>query len=116
MDNNENEYLRPDTALRSPLSRSRTLDKHYIDVEDKKLEHRIEIEDKVYDDIWTSCCGIKLDKRALQFFSQYFISLTLITFSMVQLIRLDNCSDQNTYLALLSLLIGIALPSPSLKK
>lgn len=115
----ENEYLRPRSPLHSPLSRSRTLDrkvaKHEMAVEDREQEHRIEIENQQTDNTYKSCC-IEMDKRFLQFLSQFVIGFFIIIFCSVQLVRLDKAEDQRTYISLLSLIIGIFLPSPSIKK
>ena len=83
----------------SPLTKSRVV-KHKIDMEEKKDEHT-----------WEACCLVA-DKRAITFFSQFFITMGVMSFCIVQLVRLDDCNSEQAYLGLLTLLIGISLPNP----
>jgi hypothetical protein len=61
---------------------------------------------------WKSCC-FKLDKRAVQFFSQLIVISGVMIFSGCQLVRLESCNDQQAYLGLLSTMIGILIPHPT---
>lgn len=65
--------------------------------------------------IWRSCCGLIVDKRILLFISQFSISLLIIVFSMYQLHIDDSCERQQIYLNLITLMVGIFLPSPQVK-
>jgi len=60
---------------------------------------------------YKTCCGSRLDKRALQFFSQLTISLIVIIFSLYQLYREKNTE---IYLSLLTMIIGIYTDAPRL--
>jgi hypothetical protein len=71
----------------------------------------VEVEEK---ETWTSCC-LKVDKNAVQFFSQLAISVGVISFSLYQLIKLPDCEQQQTYSSLLTLVLGVWLPSPKMK-
>ena len=85
---------------------------------DQKLEilhHNFKIEDDKIDNQWKSCCLIT-DKRAVLFFSQYIIMLIIVIFCVVQLILSPDCNSQRAYSALLTLIIGIIVPQPSIKK
>lgn len=84
-------------------------------IQKKIIEHKIDMEEKEEDHTWKSCC-IELDRRAVQYFSQLFICVGIMTFCLVQLVRLDSCDDQQSYLGLLTLLIGIMIPSPKFNK
>ena len=58
---------------------------HQIDAEDKKIadEHEErEFEHKFY---WTSCC-IRMDKRAISYFSQMVFSAVIIAFCISMLV------------------------------
>jgi len=84
---------------------------------ERKLEHRIEIEDKQQEmalNAWVSCC-FKVDRRACTFITQMVILSLVMTFCSVQLILLDGC-DSDPYLGLLTLCIGVVIPSPIFKK
>jgi hypothetical protein len=73
------------------------------------------LEEKKYDNTWTSCC-IQMDKRAAMFFSQLAISLITIFFCLYQLINVDTCEAQSLYSSLLTLVLGVYLPSPKISK
>ena len=60
---------------------------------------------------YKTCCGSRLDKRALQFFSQLTISLIVMIFSLYQLYRETNT---DIYLSLLTMIIGIYTEAPRL--
>ena len=87
-----------------PINRSSTVDM-------KILEHRMKIEDDKYKDTWKSCCMV-LDRRAVQYFTQISIIAGTMGFSIAQLYRNDTCEGQQTYLGLLTMLIGILIPNP----
>ena len=82
-------------------------------IKKRQLEHKIELEDKKYNDHWQSCC-MTIDRRATRYFSQLSIAILIITFCIVQLIRNESCEGQALYSGLLMTVIGIMLPSPSL--
>ena len=69
-----------------------------------------EFERKTY---WKSCCGFQVDKRGISFFSQFFISIIIIIFCLLQLHRLDKC-DSDIYMNLLTLILGTWLPNPKM--
>jgi len=82
-------------------------------IKKRQLEHKIELEDKKYNDTWQSCC-FEVDRRAIRFFSQLFISILIMVFCIVQLVRNKTCESQQLYSGILTTIIGIMLPSPSL--
>jgi hypothetical protein len=45
-----------------------------------------------------------------------FISVGVMSFCGVQLVRLENCEAQSLYSGLLSLVVGIYLPQPKIVK
>jgi hypothetical protein len=63
---------------------------------------------------WTSCC-LEVDKNAVQFFSQLGISIGVISFCLYQLVHLTECEQQQAYSSLLTLVLGVWLPSPKMK-
>jgi hypothetical protein len=75
-------------------------------------------EEKVHnvidENLWRSCCLIT-DRRMIVFFSQLIIALAVISFSFVQLIRNDQCESNQLYVGLVTMIIGIFLPSPRVK-
>jgi hypothetical protein len=75
------------------------------------LQHKMDIEDEKYANTWTSCC-VTLDRRAVQYFTQIVIIGGAMCFSILQLYRNESCENQQAYLGLLTLLIGLLMPSP----
>ena len=74
---------------------------------------RVIINDSSY--IWRSCCGMLVDKRVVVFTSQFIITLMIIAFSLYQLAQKHTCEHQQFYSSLITMLIGIFLPSPRVK-
>ena len=86
-----------------------------LSVERKMYDHRVEVEDRAYANTWTSCC-LTIDRRAATYFTQMFIIIMVMVFAIIQLVRLDDCNSQQAYLGLLTLLLGILVPSPKFTK
>lgn len=63
---------------------------------------------------WKSCCFI-LDKEAVQYFIKIFILIGLIIFFSFELHISDTCEDNQLFTGLLTMVIGILIPSPRLK-
>jgi hypothetical protein len=68
---------------------------------------------KIYNDTWNSCC-MTLDKRATLFFTQLIISLLIMVFCIYQLVHLTDCNSQQTYISMLTLVVGLWLPQPQM--
>ena len=80
-----------------------------------KLKHQLHHEDEVYRDHYDSCC-FRIDKRALVFFSQLGISLIIMSFSIAQLLNPNtDCGREVTYVAMLTSVLGLWVPQPSMK-
>jgi hypothetical protein len=77
------------------------------------MEHKLQHEDQVYQNTWQSCC-LTLDKRATQYFSQLTIIVLILLFCIYQLLTLQDCEPQQAYLGLLTLLIGLVIPTPQM--
>lgn len=61
---------------------------------------------------YKTCCGTVSDKRLLVFISSLSISLLILTFCCYQLVNKEDCQSQNTYVGIITLIIGIWLKSP----
>lgn len=83
---------------------------HVENVSESQTNSEKEFERK---NVWKSCC-LEVDKRAITFFSQFTISIMIISFCLLQLYRLDKC-DSSEYMSLLTLVLGTWLPNPSMK-
>ena len=67
---------------------------------------------------WESpCCGRRerFQVNCVKFLTQYLLIVGLLIFFAVGLYQADTCEDSNMYQSLLMLIVGIALPSPSMK-
>lgn len=93
----------------TPAMLERTLD-HKIEIENKQQERDLE---KV-GNTWSSCC-FDIDRRACIFVTQMMTLAMIMTFCITQLVRLDKC-DSDQYLGILTLCIGVIIPSPIIKK
>ena len=65
------------------------------------------------DNEWKSCC-LTVDKNATIYFSQLAISIITIAFCIVQLTLSKSCERDSLYSGILTLVIGVYLPSPKL--
>lgn len=76
------------------------------------VDHLIEIENNNTANQLQSCCGKSSDKRLLVFIASAVISISVVVFSCTQLVLLDDCHSQNTYISLLTLIVGVWIKSP----
>ena len=78
-----------------------------------KLKDVVELERDLInsENTYKSCC-ISSDKRALAFFSQFTISISVLLFSFYKLINSDRCEDTQVYIGLITMIIGVYIPSP----
>lgn len=61
--------------------------------------------------VWESCC-IRTDAHAIVYFGQLLISIIILAFSFIMLIKADgNCEKSSAYIGLISFLMGKLLSS-----
>jgi hypothetical protein len=65
--------------------------------------------------IWKSFC-FEIDRRVVIFFSQFSIGIMVISFSLYQLNKDSSCENQQIYVGLLTMMVGIFLPAPRIQK
>ena len=63
---------------------------------------------------WRSCSGCIIDKRSLGFFTTLGISLLVISFCIVKLSLAITCEGTNTWMALLTFVLGVWIKSPTM--
>jgi hypothetical protein len=81
-----------------------------------KLEHQIDMDNNVAANVWKTSC-LAVDRRCLIFMNQVMFSLAIMIFSMFKLSDNELDTEQHmVYLSLLTTIIGIFLPSPSLRR
>lgn len=76
----------------------------------EELEKRLEVENT-----WNSCC-LKTDRRAVIYFSQFGLSASVVILCIYQLLTKDDCNSNQLFLGLLTLILGVYLPSPKIRK
>ena len=77
---------------------------------------KIEVENKNPEDTtWRSMC-ITADKNVIQYFTQITIITGIMSFSIYKLTTNETCEAQQAYMGLLTMLIGLVLPSPVFNK
>lgn len=84
---------------------------------ENQLNDNQTIENKTFivsDSEWKSCC-FKLDKDFMKFFVQITISFMVLTLSIYKLVIITNNEDKSLYVSLLTLVLGIYTPQPTIK-
>jgi hypothetical protein len=72
-----------------------------------ELERKIELEN-----VYKSCC-LLVDKRALLFFSQLGISVSVLSVCLYQLLTHHNsCESNQMYSNILMMILGVWIPQP----
>ena len=101
------------------LQHIRDLEKNMPELKSiKDIEQLVHIEQEIVNknNEYKSFC-LTIDKRALQFFSQLFICITVIVLCMYNLIEYpDDCNSNQMYTGLLTMIIGIYIPNPKMTK
>ena len=77
------------------------------------METQFPVEDQS-DNIWKSCC-LSMDRRAVQYFSQLGVISAAMGLCIFKLGIDPSQETQVSYTALLTLLIGVIVPSPKFK-
>ena len=68
-----------------------------------------------YNDMYECCCisDRRTDRRLLAYIFQIITVIGIIVFCCVQLMVLVDCPSQQSYIAMLTLMIGVLLPNPT---
>ena len=106
----KNELLKTGTCMkeaRAPPKLDQKLVQHQIDVEDEEIKFK-------HDNYWLSCC-FKMDKRAVSYFSQLIISISICAFTIGMMAVNQDCATFSRYSPLLTLIVGVWMPQPSMK-
>ena len=62
--------------------------------------------------LWKLCTCGTIDKRLLIFAGNFSISIIMLSFSIVKLSTSKECEEQNTYVGIITLILGIWVKSP----
>ena len=91
---------------------------HHTKQDLDELKEAVEIERNVIDveNQWKSCCLV-VDRRAVLFFSQLSISMIVLTLCVYNLVvHHDNCDSNQLYTGLLTMIIGVWIDAPKMRK
>lgn len=116
----ENNLLRTGSCLKEAQVKKldSRLVQHQIEIEDTeiKFKQHIQEDEKIFEhsNYWVSCC-LKMDKRAVAYFSQLLISVGICGFTVAMMAVNQDCATFSRYSPLLTLVVGVWLPSPRLK-
>jgi len=83
-----------------------------LNIEDFKDVSMSDIKKEEESAQWHCCVCGTTDSRLLRFIAIYLIILIVFLFCLVMLFYADNCEEQTTYVGLLTMILGIVLPSP----
>ncbi len=64
---------------------------------------------------WRSCC-LSADKHFIMYLTQIGLILLIMSFCIAQLLVKPDCTSQTAYTGLLTMLIGLVIPSPAIRK
>ena len=81
-----------------------------------QLEHKVEIENKVIQNTWKSCCGLVMHSAPVQYFTTIAKISGIMGFCIFKLTTNGSCKSQTAYMGLLTLLLGILSPSLGFKR
>ena len=93
----------------SPELEARRLDAN-IHIKNTKLEMKKDRQAKE----WRSCC-LTVDRDAVIFISQMAVLGCLVAYSSVQLAYTESCDKSRIWSGILTLCVGLILPSPKLR-
>ena len=96
---NENTQLNESIPPRSPSMQKRV------------IEHAMQKEDNESKNTWKSLCLV-MDRRAVQYFTQIAIIVGVMCFCIYKLVTDPSCEAQKAYTGLLTLAMGVVVPSP----
>jgi len=88
------------------------MNKTEINIEDFKEVSMTDIKKEEEHHQWHCCSGTKSDSRLIRFISIYFIILMVFVFCLVMLFNSETCEDTTGYMALLTMLLGVIIPTP----
>lgn len=89
-------------------------------LDSRLVEHQIAVDDEErqfeHENRWQSCC-LTMDKRAVSYLGQLFISVGVAAFSVAMMAtHPDDCATFSRYSPLLTLIVGVWLPQPTMAK
>ncbi len=84
--------------------------KDFTPILDPELE-RSHLENVKYAEQWQLCCS-KSDPEALKYIVQLGVGVVVLLFSMIQICTADGDADVSIYFSLISMIVGVFLPSP----
>ncbi len=71
------------------------------------------VEEYSQNSIWKSKCGKEIDSRLVQYMGSLAISLICLVFCVYQLTAGE---DSSVYISIITMILGVYMPSPTFKK
>jgi hypothetical protein len=65
------------------------------------------------DYVWRSCCTY-IDGRVMQFLVQSLVCSLVVCFCMYMLFRSEECTHQQLYSGILTMVLGVFIPNPKI--
>ena len=84
---------------------------HRLEIEDKRAALDIEIQKYEQNTQWNSCCCNKTDSRLLKYILRYCIIVMVTSFSLYKLNEAEDCAQETTYISLLTFVVGLVIPN-----
>ncbi len=78
------------------------------------MDTEFQTDDGQADNTWKSCC-LSMDRRAVQYFTQLAVISSVMSLCIYKLATDSSCEVQTSFTGLLTLLIGVLVPSPKFK-
>ncbi len=78
------------------------------------MDTEFQVDDGPGDNTWKSCC-LSMDRRAVQYFSQLVIISSVMSLCVYKLATDSSPETRTSFTGLLTLLIGVLIPSPKFK-
>ena len=101
--------------LIEPVNQNMTMSQELI-IHKSNLDRIEELEkQKLAENTWRSCC-LKTDRRAVIYFSQFGLSASVVILCIYQLLTKNDCNSNQLFLGLLTLILGVYLPTPKISK
>ena len=80
----------------------------------QNMDTEFQMDDGPADNTWKSCC-LSMDRQAVQYFTQLAVISSVMSLCIYKLATDSSCEVQTSFTGLLTLLIGVLIPSPKFK-
>jgi len=108
---------KPTFSLSPKTTKTPSIIKARLELKEKELSLKRTQNEFENENFYRCCSGTKSDKRVIEFFSKFVICVIVLMFCIVQLyVHHDNCNSNSLYGNILSMILGLFLPTPRVSK